>query len=171
MGQAAGVLVGQNLGAGRPDRSYRSAWTAMGFGALASLIIVIFVRWKAELIVRIFNSDPELVRITSRYVRIINFQFMTMCGATIFAQALNTAGDTFSTMIASIATLLGIELPLSYLLASLTSWGVYSRAVATVISTTVRFLLYISFFQWGKWREKRIRFGEGEQMRFRGPRR
>jgi Na+-driven multidrug efflux pump len=94
-----------------------------------------------------------------------------MCGATIFAQALNTAGDTMSTMIASIVTLLGLELPLSYLLATITGWGVYSRAVATVISTTVRFGLYISFFQWGKWREKKIRFGAGEQMRFGGPRR
>jgi putative MATE family efflux protein len=171
IGQAAGVLVGQNLGAGRPDRSYRSAWTAMGFGALASLVIAIFVIWKSPLIVRIFNSDPELVSITSRYQRILSSQFVPMCGAMIFSQALNTAGDTLSTMIASIVTLLGIELPGAYFVPKITGWGVYGVAVATVMSTTVRVILYICFFQWGKWREKKIRFGAGEQMRFGGPRR
>jgi len=171
MGQAAGVLVGQNLGAGRPDRSYRSAWTAMGFGALASSIMVIFVIWKAEAIVRIFNSDPELVPIASLYTRVLAAQFVSMCGAIVFSQALNGAGDTIPPMVSSIATLWGVELPLAYFLPRITGWGVYSLAVATVIATSVRVILYMGFFQWGKWREKKISIGELEQIRLRGPRR
>ena len=164
MGQAAGVLVGQNLGAGRPDRSYRSAWTAMGFGALASLIMGIGVVWKAEAIVRIFNSDPELVRMTSTYVRIMSASFVFMCGSTVFSQALNGAGDTIPPMVVSIASLWGVDLPLAYVIPRITGWGVYGIAVAAVAASTVRVILYICFFQWGKWKEKKIRIGRGEQV-------
>ena len=170
LGQAGGILVGQNLGAGRPDRSYRAAWTAMGYGALASGILVIFVFWRAELLVRIFNSDPELVRMASTYVRIMSIQFAAMCGAMIFSNALNSAGDTVPPMIASIATLWGIELPLAFLLSRITDWGLYSIAAATVAATSVRVLLYMSWFQWGKWREKKISLEEDGQIRFAGRR-
>jgi len=170
LSQAAGVLVGQNLGAGRPDRAYRSTWMAMGYGALASLILVIFVVWKAEVIVRIFTSDPELVRITSNYVRIISAQFVTMCGAFVFSSALSGAGDTVSPMVAMLGTLWGVQLPLAYLLPKITGWGVYSMAVATVIATSIRVIIYIGFFQSGRWKRIKIRMGEGEPRRFGGPR-
>jgi len=169
LSQAAGVMVGQNLGAGRPDRAYRSAWTAMGLGALASLILVIFVVWKAELIARIFTSDPELIRITSTYVRIISAQFVTMCGAFVFSSALSGAGDTVSPMVAMLGTLWGVQLPLAYFLPRITDWGVYSMAVATVIATSIRVLIYIAFFQSGRWKRIKIRFDAGEPTPSGGP--
>ena len=170
MGQAAGVLVGQNLGAGRPDRSYRSAWTAMGYGSLASLIMFTLVFWQAESVVRIFNSDPELVRVASLYIRIASLDFVAMCGASIFSQALNTAGDTIATLVVGIVAIWGIQLPLSYILPKITGWGLYSLAVATIISSLVRVIIYIAYWQWGKWREKQVRFEAGEPMRFGGGR-
>ena len=165
LGQSAGVLVGQNLGAGRPDRSYRSAWAAMGYGGLTSFALFIIVIWKAEAIVRIFNPDPELVKVTSLYLRILACQSVSMCGAIVFSSALQGAGDTIPVMVASIATLWGLELTLSYFLPKITGWGVYSLAAATVIATSVRVVLYIAYFQWGKWKEKKIRIGGGERAR------
>ncbi len=165
LGQSAGVLVGQNLGAGRPDRSYRSAWAAMGYGGLTSFTLFIVVIWKAESIVRIFNADPELVRVTSLYLRILALQSVSMCGAIVFSSALQGAGDTVPVMVASIATLWGLELSLSYFLPKITSWGVYSLAGATVTATTVRVIMYISYFQWGKWKEKKVRIRGAEQPR------
>ena len=164
LGQAAGVMVGQNLGAGRPDRSYRSAWTALGLGAIVNTILAVLVIWKAESIIRIFSSDPELVRIATLYLRVRAADFVSMCGASVFSQALNTAGDTIPVMASSIATLWGIELPLAYFLPRITGWGIYAVAVANVICNTVRVILYMSFFQWGKWKEKRIRI-EGREVR------
>ncbi len=163
LGQAAGVMVGQNLGAGRPDRSYRSGWTALGLGAVVNTILAGLVIWKAESLIRVFSSDPELVEVATMYLRVRAADFVFMCGASVFSQSLNTAGDTVPVMASSIVTLWGIELPLAYFLPRITHWGVYSVAVANVICNIVRVSLYMSFFQWGKWREKRIRI-EGREV-------
>jgi len=170
LAQAAGILVGQNLGAGRPDRSYRSAWAAMGFGVITATLLTAIIFWQAENFIRIFNPDPELVRIGSPYVRVLAAQFASMCGAIVFSQALNGAGDTVPPMISSILTLWGIELPLAYFLPKITGWGLYGVPAATVAATSVRVLLYMSFFQWGKWREKQISIEADGQVRVAGRR-
>ncbi|MFC2021531.1 MATE family efflux transporter, partial [Chloroflexota bacterium] len=70
LGIGAGVLAGQNLGAGQPDRAEKSGWlglgVAEGFTILASVAILLW----AENIIRIFNSEPDVVALSSIFLRI-----------------------------------------------------------------------------------------------------
>ena len=70
LGQASGVLAGQNLGARQPERAERTAWLAAGLftGIMCIASVPVFL-W-AEYIVRIFNTEPGLVEIASTFLRI-----------------------------------------------------------------------------------------------------
>ena len=61
LADATAVLVGQNLGAGQPERAERSAWISVGFyGIIAGVLAAVFLVAPAA-VIRLFNSDPQVV--------------------------------------------------------------------------------------------------------------
>src|SRR5690606_38890885 len=76
MGNAAATLVGQNLGARRPDRAERAVWitsfTNMAFlGATA-----LFVIFNAEALVRLFTDAPAVVAYGVDCLRIVSYTYV-----------------------------------------------------------------------------------------------
>src|SRR5262249_17744702 len=68
---AAAAMVGQNLGAGRPARAARSAWTAVGMmAACGGALMLLFLAAPAPLFA-IFTRDPEVIARGTTYLRIL----------------------------------------------------------------------------------------------------
>src|SRR5678815_4355375 len=92
MANAAATLVGQNLGAGRPDRAEQAVWRAafynLVFLGCTGLLFVVF----GEAIVRGFSNDAAVVAYGSRALRIISAGFLFYAYGMVLTQAFNGAG-------------------------------------------------------------------------------
>jgi putative MATE family efflux protein len=156
IGQAAGVLAGQNLGAGQPERAERTGWTAAGFLTLAFTIISVVVLIWAEAIVRIFDSDPALVAVASLFLRIACANWVVMGLTNVFQACVNGAGDTTIPMIVMLVNMWLMQIPLAYVLPRITGLGVYGVRWGIVAGTVAAAIIYTIYFRIGRWKHKNV---------------
>jgi len=156
LGIAAGVLVGQNLGARQPERSEKSAWLAAGLVELIMMVATVAVLVWAEPIVRLFNSEPEMVAVGSRFIRIEATGYLFLGMVAVMQQSLSGAGDTLPPMVVSLVMIWVLQVPLAYLLPDATGLGVYAVRWAIVTGTFVGAAAYVIYFRRGRWKRKRI---------------
>src|SRR4030042_3807222 len=156
LGMAAGVLTGQNLGANQPDRAAKSGWTAAaiveGFVILACIALLLW----AEVAVRAFTSDPELIELSATFIRIGVAGYVTMGLAAVFQQCIVSAGDTVLPMVFNlVAGWLG-QLPLAYFLPKVGDQGVYGVRWSLVIPMVLGTIVFTVYFRMGKWKLKKV---------------
>jgi Na+-driven multidrug efflux pump len=156
LGMAAGVLVGQNLGAQQPARAERSGWLAAaiveGFIVICSTAILIW----AEAFVHIFSSNPGVVSIGATFLRIATAGYIVMGLTAVLQQCISGSGDTIPPMLVSIATMWLIQLPLAYFLSHFTSLQVYGVRWAIVGGTVINTIAYTIYFRLGRWKRKMV---------------
>jgi len=156
LGMGAGVLAGQNLGAGKPDRAVRSGWIAAliaeGFMLFWAIVIVLL----AEYIVRLFNTDAGLVDMGSTFLRIACAYYTVFAFAPVFQYCISGSGDTLPPMILSIVGTWVLQLPLAYLLIHVTNWGVYGIRWAMAINAIVGTSGFVAYYISGRWKRKAI---------------
>jgi putative MATE family efflux protein len=155
-GVGAGVLVGQNLGAGKPDRAEKSGWTAAGVFTVIMAIASIFIWFFAPYIVRIFNSEPELVEIGSLFLRIQIGSYLAFGCAVVLSQSLNGAGDTMIPMLVTLLTMWIVQVPLAYFLTSHTAVGAAGVRWGVVTGIAIRSCIYVAYFKKGRWKRKKL---------------
>jgi Na+-driven multidrug efflux pump len=156
LGMAAGVLVGQNLGAHQPKQAERSGWLAAGFTEVVMLICSVAVLLWAENIIRVFNTEPGLVEVASTFLRIAAAGYLTLGLTAALQMSISGAGDTLPPMVISLVMMWGIQLPLAFLLPQITNLGVYGVRWAIVIGLVVGAAAYTTYFWRGRWKRKRI---------------
>jgi putative MATE family efflux protein len=100
-GAATAAIVGQNLGAGRPDRAARAGWLSVGFCSAFGLVACIIELLMPERFAAIFSSDPAVIAEGARYLRIAAFSQLGICAEIVLEGALGGAGHTFAPMITS----------------------------------------------------------------------
>ncbi len=156
LGGAAATLVGQNLGAGRPDRARCGAWLAamvdIGFMTGSALILTIF----APKLIRVFNADAAVITIGASYLRIVSPFYLFAALGIVLGRALNGAGDSLRPMIFTIATLWGLQVPMAAGLARRPDFGLHGVWWAMAASTIVHGLLTAFWFEWGRWKELNV---------------
>jgi putative MATE family efflux protein len=155
-GAGAGVLVGQNLGAQKPERAEKSAWLAAGFVEIFAIVVSLVLFIWAGPVVRLFNNDPDMVSIATQFVHIAVVGWVFMGFQSVLMNSLQGAGDTIPTMIISIITTWLITIPLAYFLPKYTSWGILSIRWAMTASAIVGALALVVYFRTGKWKTRVI---------------
>jgi putative MATE family efflux protein len=155
MGQSAGVMVGQNLGAGKPERAKQSVAWALFFVVLVSAVIVGAMMLFPRPFLQIFNNDAELLDQAVIWLRIQAIGYFVMGTGMVFMQSYNTAGDTLIPMITTLVSIWGVQQPLAFTLPGL-GLGEYGIAWAIVIGQGVRLAIYVPYFFYGRW--LRIKF-------------
>jgi putative MATE family efflux protein len=153
---AAATLVGQNLGARRPDRAESAVWRAGLYNTffLAS-VGVIFLLFAPQLI-RIFSSDPEVVPYGVRCLRIVAAGFLFYGYGMVLTQAFNGAGDTRTPTLIYLVCLWLLELPLAWLLAYPGDFGPTGVFVAVSVAFSALAVVSGFLFRLGWWKMKRI---------------
>ena len=156
LSNAAATLVGQNLGAKKPDRAQRSVWLTarvnMIFMGLVSLVFII----APAFFIRIFIQDPEIIEMGAVCLRIIAFGFVFYGMGMVMVQALNGAGDTATPTVINLICFWMIEIPLAYLLAlkmGVAENGVY---IAIISAETMMTIIAAIIFQQGKWKLRKV---------------
>jgi len=155
-GMASGVLAGQNLGANKPERAEKSAWLAVGMVEVWAVIASIVILFAAENVVRIFNSEPDMVEMAARFLIIAVAGYIVLGFQAGTMNALSGAGDTVPPMIASILTVWLVTLPLAYFLPKYTSLGVYGIRWAMVAGMVVPSVALTIYFKLGRWKRKKV---------------
>ncbi|MEE8204783.1 MAG: MATE family efflux transporter [Dehalococcoidales bacterium] len=156
LGMGAGVLIGQNLGAGQPERAERAGWLAVavveGLMVIGSILILV----GAEYIIRVFNTEPGLVALASSFLRIAVAGYVVVGLMGVLQQALSGAGDTIPTMIISLATVWVVTLPLAYFLPRVTDLGVLGIRWAMVAGVIFPAVALTVYFKLGRWKRKKV---------------
>lgn len=153
LANATATLVGQNLGAGQPERAERSVWRASFLNVLFMLTVsMVYIIW-APSIIRFFDTTPEVVSAGIMTLRIICLGYLFFAFGMVVSQAFNGAGDTRTPMFINIICFWLIEIPLGYFLAVTFDWQLAGVCWAIAISETLLALIAIYIFRQGRWKE------------------
>ena len=156
LSNAAATLVGQNLGAGKPERAEQAVWRTGLYNMLFLGSLGIFFVFFAEPIVRLFTQDPAVVPLAATCLRIVSYGNIGYAYAMVMLQAFNGAGDTVTPTIVNFFGFWLLEIPLAYWLAismRLQSNGVFYSIVIAEGSIAVASAV---LFRRGKWKAQRI---------------
>jgi Na+-driven multidrug efflux pump len=156
LSNAAATLVGQNLGAGHPERAEKAVWrTGLYNVAFLGSLGVVFILF-AEPIVRLFTHDPEVVPLGAACLRIVSYGNLGYAYFMVMMQAFNGAGDTITPTIVNFFGFWLFEIPLAYWLAiplHMKSNGpFFSIAIAETAMAAVSAIL----FKQGRWKKQKI---------------
>ena len=152
MANAAATLVGQNLGAGKPERAETSVWKAASYNVLFLLIVSIFFFIAAPPIIGIFDHNPEVIEAGTLALRILCITYIFFAYGMVLSQAFNGAGDTRTPTIINFFCLWLIQIPLAYWMALQIPLGPSGVYWAIGISETVLAVICIYWFRKGKWK-------------------
>ncbi len=154
-GMAGGVMAGQNLGAGKPERAEKSGWIA-AFCFTGIMVVGCLVIWFfSDYIVRIFNSEPELVAVTSNFLKIQIISYLVFGFVLVLSQTLNGVGDTVVPMLVTLTTMWLVQVPMAYVL-SKTTLGMYGVRWGIVLAIFLRAIIYIVYYRTGRWKHKKV---------------
>lgn len=152
---AASTMVGQNLGAGKPDRAAKCAWGAIGIAiGLTFVISVLFITIPSS-IASIFTDNPEVLSIAIYYLIILGLSQITMAIEIVLEGAFGGAGDTLPPMIVMIPGSIA-RIPLAYWLCFTLDWGINGVWWTLTITTTVKAVILALWFKRGKWKGKQV---------------
>jgi len=156
LGSAAATLVGQNLGAGKPDRAEKAVWLAgfynMIFLGLVALTFVAFSRP----IVELFTNDATLVPMASSTLKIVSYGYIFYAWGIVIAQSFNGAGDTVTPTILNLICFWAWQIPLAWFLAFQVKMGPDGVFSAIAIAQSTLAVLAVLVFRQGKWKTKQI---------------
>jgi len=156
MANAAATLVGQNLGAGQPERAERSVWlTALYNFFFLGAVTVLFVAFP-EPIVRWFTNEPDVVPYAVDCLRIVSLGFIFFASGMVMIQAFNGAGDTFTPTVVNFVCFWLIKIPLAYALAIGLDMGPHGVFVAVTVAYGAQMVVSIVLFRRGRWKAKRV---------------
>ena len=153
---AAATMVGQNLGAKKPDRAERAVWTAAFYnlvflGAIGVLFLV-----GARVIVAFFTTDPTVASYAVSCLRIVSLGFVFYAYGMVLTQSFNGAGDTWTPTLINLLVFWVIDLPLAWTLSHGGGFG--ARGVFFAMATCYSLLAVVSavIFRQGKWKTKSL---------------
>lgn len=153
LSNATATLVGQNLGAKRPDRSETTVWRAAHFNAIFLAIISVIYFLSAESLVAIFDDNAVVVSFGVDALKIICCGYVFFSYGMIVSQAFNGAGDTVTPTLINIFVFWIIQIPLAYGLAVTIGWGARGVFFAMAISLSLWAIVAIWLFRKGKWKD------------------
>jgi putative MATE family efflux protein len=153
MSNAAATLVGQNLGAGKPERAETSVWRTGLYNMLfLGAIGLLFIAFAPQ-IIGLFTSDPAVAPLAVSALRLFSFGNVSYSYGMVITAAFNGAGDTATPTILNLICFWLCQIPLAWALAFHASLGPNGVYVAVVVSDSLLAALGILLFRRGKWKQ------------------
>jgi putative MATE family efflux protein len=156
LGNTAGTLVGQNLGAHQPRRSERSAWWVSAYAVAYMVVAALLLFTLARPLIALFDSTPQVVGFGVDCLQVVSLTMIASAVGVVLARAFDGAGNTVPAMAINLFTLWGMELPFAYGLSRWIGLGAigvwWGRAIANLANG-----LFLAFwFSRGRWKRREI---------------
>jgi len=156
LANAAATLVGQSLGAKKPERAEAAVWKAGHFNAVflgsLSLVYMLF----AESIIRIFTQEAAVIEAGATCLRFFSSCYILYAYGMVLLQAFNGAGDTWTPTRINIVASWLVQLPLAWFLSHTMGFGPQGMYSAVPAGQLVFVSLAVYFFRSGKWKQTKI---------------
>lgn len=156
LSNAAATLVGQNLGAGTPDRARASVWRTsflnLAFLGTISLLFFVFAR----VLISPFTHDEAVKRTAVECLRFLSAGNLMFAFVAVFLQAFNGAGDTLTPTYINLFGFWIVEIPLAWWLARHTPLKLEGVFVAVLVAQAVALLCSGLLFARGSWAESKV---------------
>jgi putative MATE family efflux protein len=153
---AASTLVGQNLGAKKPDRAEKAVmvtgYVNMILLGIVGLILVLIPGF----FINLFIDNPAVLTAGTQCLRIISIGFIAYGFGMVLVNSFNGAGDTTTPLKINIFAFWFIEIPLAWILALKLGMNQQGVFVAIVIAESIMTLTAWLVFRRGKWKLKEV---------------
>jgi putative MATE family efflux protein len=156
LSNAAATLVGQNLGAGQPERAEKSVWLTARYSAVFMILVTILFLFASEFILGFLSKDPEVLRIGTTALKIMSMGFVFYGIGMVMVNSFNGAGDTKTPTIINLFTYWCFQIPLAWILSHRFSFAQSGVFIAIIISESMATLLGIYIFRKGNWKNKKV---------------
>jgi Na+-driven multidrug efflux pump len=155
LSNAAATMVGQNLGAGRPDRAERAVWTAAGYNMAFLGVIGIVFLMAARPIASLFTADPLVQPYAIGCLRTVSLGFVFYAVGMVLTQSFNGAGDTWTPTVINLFVFWLWEIPLAWWLSVRAGLG--PRGVFVALTVAYSTLAVVSaVFRTGRWKTQKV---------------
>jgi putative MATE family efflux protein len=152
LSNAAATMVGQALGAEKPDRAEQSVWTAGKYNAwvlgVVSVVFVVFAPW----IVAIYTDDPAVAPYATSCLRIVSTGFVFFAYGLVFTSSFNGAGDTWTPTWINLGCFWLFQIPLAWLLAIQLGMGPRGVFIAMTVAFSTLAIVSGVVFRRGRWK-------------------
>jgi putative MATE family efflux protein len=156
LSNAAATLVGQNLGAGHPERAEKAVWRTGLYNMIFLGSVGVFFIFFAEPIVRLFTQDPAVVPLGAACLRIVSYGNLGYAYFMVMMQAFNGAGDTITPTIVNFFGFWLFEIPLAYWLAIPMHMHSNGAFFSIAIAESAMAIVSAILFKQGRWKKKKI---------------
>jgi putative MATE family efflux protein len=153
---AAVTLVGQNLGAGHPDRAEESAWKICIYNTICLVSVGVVFLLFAPAIVSAFTSDAEVASYAEHCVRIVSAGFLFYGYGMALTAAFNGAGDARTPTLINVFSLWIVELPLAWILAHPLGFGPTGAFIALSVGFSTMCFISVWIFRRGEWKTRHV---------------
>jgi putative MATE family efflux protein len=153
---AAATMVGQNLGAGKPERAEKAVWLAGLYNMIFLGIVGVLFLVAANRIVDLFASDAEVHPTAVACLRTVSLGFIFYAWGMVLTQSFNGAGDTWTPTWINVFCFWLLELPLAWFLAEYTSLGTHGVFYAIAIAFSTLAVVSAVMFRRGRWKVKEV---------------
>ena len=152
LSNAAATLVGQNLGAGQPDRAERSVWITAKYNAVFLVLVAIVFIVTPGPLARVFTSDAIVVAYAVDCLRYIAYGYGFYAVGMVVVAAFNGAGDTDTPTYVNLLCYWILQIPLGYALAETFGQGPRGVFIAIAICDSLLAFIAVGLFRRGRWK-------------------
>ncbi len=156
LANAGSTLVGQNLGAGKPERAEAAVWIAVRFNVLVlSVVGLAFIAFSYPLI-HLFTQDPAVQAYGTQSLWIVSLGFPMFAAGMCFEGAFNGSGDTWTPARLNFLCLWVAQMPVAWVLANTFGLGPLGVFISVPVGFSLLTLFSWMLFRRGRWKTQKI---------------
>jgi putative MATE family efflux protein len=156
LSNAAATMVGQSLGAKKPERAEKAVWLAGFYNFLfLGFMGVIFIVC-APTLIGLFTKDIVVFGYAVACLRTVTSGFLFYAFGMVLSQSFNGAGDTWTPTWINFFVFWVFEIPLAYILSSVLKMGPQGAFLAVTLSFSALAVVSAILFRQGKWKTQRV---------------
>ena len=156
LSNAAATMVGQALGAKKPERAEKAVWMAGFYNVCFLGMVSLLFFFGASPIVALFTQNPAVTEFSRDALRVLALGFALYAYGMVLSQAFNGAGDTWTPTLLNLFAFWALEIPLAYVLAVVFGFGPHGAFIAITTAFSVFALMAIVMFRRGQWKTKMV---------------
>lgn len=156
LANAAATLVGQNLGAQKPDRAETSVWRCAMFNLIFLAGLAVFMFFFAEMIVGWFTTEAQAIEMGALGLKAFCLGYGFYAYSMVVIQSFNGAGDTRTPTVLNLVCFWLVQIPMAYLLAIVLDLGPIGVFAAVPTAEALLAGLGIWRFRLGNWKSVKV---------------
>ena len=152
---AAMALMGQGLGAKKPEQSYEDVMLVLKYAVALMFFLSFFMIFTPELIVQFFTNDAKTIEQASLYLKIVGLSQIPLAFNFVLSGALRGAGDSRRTLKINLTSLWLVRIIPAFLL----SWYFHDIVwvyIAMISDTFIKALFLWRAFDKGEWKRIKV---------------